>query len=97
MKGIYFTMNEIKRLTIIQSVIDKKRTAKEASILLNISERQIWRLVSKIKNEGHMGIKHKNKFNKPKHSFDPDFKKRVYDLKISDDYCDTNFLHIQQS
>ena len=96
MKGTYFTMNELKKLHIVQSVIDKKRTGKEAAKLLNISERQLWRLVKKVKNEGEVGIKHKNHFNKPKHAATEEFKDKIYKLKISNAYCDTNFSHFKE-
>lgn len=96
MKGNEFTNMELKRLNIIQSVIDGKRTGKEASITLNVTERQVWRLVAKVKSNGELGIKHRNKFNKPKHSINDDLKKQIIVLKSSDDYCDTNFSHFKE-
>lgn len=51
MKGNDYTMTEVKKMIVIQSVIDKKRTGKEASEALNLSERQIWRLVKKGKRK----------------------------------------------
>ena len=60
MKEGLYTMNEIKRISIIQSVIDKKRTQKEAANALNISERQIRKIVKRFKEEGPSGVKHKN-------------------------------------
>ena len=88
-------MNEIKKISIIQSVIDKKRTQKEAAIALNISERQIRNLVKRFKEEGPDGLKHKNKFNKPSHSFSNDFKDKIIKLKLSDVYINTNFSHFR--
>ena len=64
MKGSYYTDMELKQLNIIQSVIDKKRTGKEAANALHISERQIWRKVKSVKEQGEIGIKHKNQFHK---------------------------------
>ena len=96
MKGINFTMKELKKLTIIHSVIDNIRTAKEASISLNISERQVWRLVSKVRTEGNVGIKHKNIFNKPKHTISDDLKDKIRELKKSEMYFDTNFSHFNE-
>ena len=93
-EGIY-TMNEIKKISIIQSVIDKKRTQKEAAIALNVSERQIRNLVKRFKEEGPDGLKHKNKFNKPFHSFSNDFKDKIIKLKLSDVYINTNFSHFR--
>ena len=94
-EGIY-TMNEIKKISIIQSVVDKKRTQKEAAIALKVSDRQIRNLVKRFKEEGPDGLKHKNKFNKPSHSFSEDFKKQIIKLKLSKDYIDTNFSHFRE-
>ncbi len=96
MKGIKFNDMEIKKLIIIQSLIDSKRTAKEASNLLTISERHVWRFVSKVKNNGNIGIKHSNSLNyKPKY-ITTEFKERIVFLKLSDDYCDANFTHFKE-
>ena len=68
MKGSYYTDMELKQLNIIQSVIDKKRTGKEAASALKISERQVWRKVKSVKEQGEIGIKHRNQFHKPAHT-----------------------------
>ena len=96
MKGSYYTNMELKQLNIIQSVIDKKRTGKEAANVLHISERQVWRKVKSVKEQGEMGIKHKNQFHKPIHTIPDKKKKRIVDLKLSDKYCDTNFTHFRE-
>ena len=96
MKGIKFTEMDIEKLIVIQSVIDKKRTGKEASIKLNLSERQIWRLVNKVKNQGNIGIKHGNCFNKNPRFITTEFKEKIKVLKLSEEYCDTNFTHFQE-
>lgn len=88
-------MKELSRLTVIQSVIDKKRTAKEASEVLNISERQIWKLVKKVRTEGIEGIKHGNKSHKPAHAFSQSFKDKIITLKQSNNYCDANINHFK--
>lgn len=93
-EGIY-TMNEIKRISIIQSVIDKKRTQKEAANALKISERQVRKIVKRFREEGPDGIKHKNKMHKPSHTFSEDFKQNIINLKLSDNYIDTNFSHFR--
>lgn len=96
MKGIEYTKMELKKLNIIQSVIDGKRTGKEASISLCLTERQIWRLVGKVKNGGEEAIKHGNKLNKPSHSISNELKEKIIDLKLSDNYCDSNFSHFRE-
>ena len=96
MKGIEFTNMEIEKLIVIQSVIDGKRTGKEAGNKLDLSERQIWRLVKKVKDNGIEGIKHGNCFIKKPRFITEEFKERIKSLKLSDDYCDTNFTHFQE-
>lgn len=93
MKGIEFTEMDIEKLIVIQAVIDGKRTGKEASDKLNLSERQIWRLVKKVRENGPEGIKHKNCFIKQPRFITPELKEHIKNLKLSDDYCDTNFTH----
>lgn len=96
MKGIEFTEMDIEKLIVIQSVIEGKRTGKEASDKLDLSERQIWRLVKKVKNNGTNGIKHGNCFIKQPRFITEEFKIKIKNLKLSDDYCDTNFTHFQE-
>lgn len=96
MKGIEFTEMDIEKLIVIQSVIDGKRTGKEASDKLNLSERQIWRLVNKVRSKGAAGIKHGNCFINQPRFITEDFKEHIKNLKLSDDYCDTNFSHFKE-
>lgn len=77
MKGMEFTEMDMEKLIIIQSVIDRKRTGKEAAKKLNLSERQVWRLVNKIKSYGNEGIKHGNCFIKQPRLLTPEFKKKL--------------------
>ena len=51
MKEGTYTMDELKRINIIQSVIDKKRTQKEATNALHISERQVEKLLNDIERK----------------------------------------------
>ena len=95
MKGNYYTMKEIKKITVIQSVIEDKRTGKEASEVLGLSERQIWRLVAKIKQEGLDGIKHGNSKRIPKNKINPEIEEKIVSLKKSYKYEKANFLHFR--
>lgn len=96
MKGMEFTDMDVKKIIVIQSVIDGKKTGKQASDILNLSERQVWRLVSKVKNKGNIGIKHENCFNKHPRFITEEFKENIKNLKLSDNYCDANFTHFQE-
>ena len=54
------TCEEIRRVGIIQKVVGKALTGKEAGELLNLSTRQIKRLIRKYRDEGTSGIISKN-------------------------------------
>ena len=55
------TMREAKKFEVIQQIIKKEIKQKEASKILNISERQIRNLKKKVEKEGIEGVIHKNK------------------------------------
>ena len=94
MKGM-FTMNELKRIAVIQSVIDGIRTQKEAAKILKLSDRQIRKIIKRFKDEGPEGIKHKNKNHKPVHTLSNELKEKIIQLKLSSDYSNTNFSHFK--
>lgn len=96
MKGKYYTMTDVKKMIVIQSVIDKKRTGKEASQILKISERQIWRLVKKAKENGIDEIKHGNCNRPPTNKTSDEIINRVIELKKSHDYELANFKHFTE-
>ena len=96
MKGKYYTMTEVKRMIVIQSVIDKKRTGKEASEILKVSERQIWRLIKKAKDKGIDEIKHGNHNRIPKNKTPEEIVDKVVELKKSHNYELANFRHFTE-
>lgn len=96
MKGNVYTMTEVKKMIVIQSVIDNKRTGKEASKALNISERQVWRLVKKAKEGGIDKIRHGNYNKVPKNKVPDDIINKVIELKKSYKYELANFKHFTE-
>ncbi len=90
-----FTPRELKKILVLQAVLDKKITGKMAGEILGLSDRQVRTLKKRLRDEGPLGIMHRNKFNKPAHAFSDDFKKRIIDLKQSDKYVDTSFYHFR--
>ena len=61
-KDIYMaTEEELKRLHIIHKAIDKHVTQKEAAGILELSQRQISRIVKRIRIEGDIGIIHRSR------------------------------------
>jgi len=55
---IMISQRELKRLHIIHKVLDEELSQVEASEILLLSNRQIRRIVSKIRQEGDKGIRH---------------------------------------
>lgn len=81
MKGKIYTMKDVSRMIVIQSIIDKKRTGKEVSEVLDLSERQIWRLVKKAKDKGIDNLKHGNCNKIPKNKVTDDIINKIVEYK----------------
>ncbi len=96
MKGSCYSMKDVKKVTVIQTVIDGKRTGKEAAELLKLSERQIWRLVKKVKEGGIEGIKHGNSNKVPKNKIPSEMVDKIITLKKSYKYEKANFSHFRE-
>jgi transposase-like protein len=79
MKNGDLTMSqkEADRLSLINQVISKKITAKESSVLLRISERQVFRLLCRVREEGSKGIIHKLRGKKSNRGYTEELKKKV--------------------
>lgn len=77
------TNNDEKRFQIINKVINKVITQKEASECLDMSERQVRRLIKQVKENGLQGIIHKSK-NKPSvKKTQNEIKQRIINLKTN--------------
>ena len=94
-KGI-FTMQEAKRLAVVQSVIDKRRTGVEAARMLKLSERQTRRLVAAVRRDGAQGIIHGNRHNANHCKYSAELKEHIIELKQSKDYSLCNFTQFQE-
>lgn len=66
-----WSLKEVNRIAIIKQALDGHVTVKEAAEHLQMSERQIWRLKSRMKAEGKVGIKHKNQQRTPHNKLSP--------------------------
>ena len=58
------SQKELKRLHVIRKAIDKRIKQREAAELLELSQRQIRRLVSRVREESDKGIIHRSRGNK---------------------------------
>jgi len=93
MKGMYYTMDDAKRMFVIQTVLDKTRTGVEASKILGVTERQVWRLVKKAKEKGIENLVHGNHCRIPKNKIPDEIVAKVIELKRTHNYEDANFRH----
>ena len=86
------TQKEITRLRVVNQVIDKVITIKEAAELLNLSERQVIRLKKGVMSGGPAFIIHKNRGRKLAHAVSDKFKSTIIELKQTT-YKEDNFTH----
>ncbi len=94
MEGILtMSQREIDRLSIITQVLNKKITPSESASLLKLSERQIFRLIVRVREEGSKGIIHKLRGKKSNRGYSEKLKQRVLQIykKQYNDYGPTLF------
>lgn len=77
MKRIILSMNETKKYQVIKAVSENKKQKKRASVELNLSIRQINRLVKAYKVEGKSGFVHKNRGKTHTHAVPDEIKKQI--------------------
>lgn len=58
---IMMSERELKRLHIIQKVLDKELKQVEAVEILNLTDRQIRRIIKRVRKEGNTGVIHKSR------------------------------------
>ena len=75
---IMVRQKELKRLHVIHKVIEGTLAQKDAAGLISLTERQIRRVVKRIREEGDEGIRHRSR-GKPSHRKLP-FKERIVQL-----------------
>jgi transposase len=78
MKGILtMSQREVDRLTVIKQLEDKNLRIEEAVKILGISERQTYRILKRIRDEGSKGVIHRSRGKKSNHGYPEELKKRV--------------------
>lgn len=82
---IIMRRKELKRLHVIQKAINKGIKQKEASELLKISERQIRRVVKRVREEGEEGIIHRSRGRRAHNATDEKIKAKALRL------CETKY------
>ena len=78
MNGVLaLSKKEIDRLMIINQVEENQITVSEASELLSVSERQIYRLLKRVKEQGVKGIIHKLRGRESNRGYPKELKKKI--------------------
>jgi transposase len=89
---ITMSRKEAKRLHIIHQILDKRVTQAEAASLVGVSDRQIRRLVRRIRHEGDEGICHRSRGKASNHRIAGKVKEKALRL-FREKYRDFNITH----
>ena len=89
---IIMSRREAKRLHIIHQALDKKFTQAEAASVIGLSDRQVRRIIRRLREEGDEGICHRSRGKASNRQIRPKIKKRVLEL-FRTRYADFNLVH----
>jgi len=97
MKERMVTMSkkEIQRFEVISKVKEGYLTIREASRILNLSERQVKRLKKGVKQEGAIALIHKNRGWKPAKSILEKVREEVVNRALLPEYDGINYSHFR--
>lgn len=84
---IMLSLKELKRLKVIQNVINKRITQVTAAAIIGLSERQIGRLTKAVRKEGDRGVAHKSRGKTSNRKISEEVKEKVLRL-YKDKYQD---------
>lgn len=77
---IMLSSKEIRRVKIINEVLDKQMTQVEAGEFLSLSDRQVRRIACRVKDEGDKGICHRGRGKQSNCSIGDEIKSRIISL-----------------
>lgn len=95
MRGVTFTMEDMRRYSVVKAVMERKMTNGEGAAALGLSVRQLKRIKKKVTRYGVIGIRHGNCGRPPAHAFSETFKKRVIRM-AQRRYKEFNFSHLAE-
>lgn len=93
---ITMSRREAKRLHIIHQALDQKITQGEAAELIEVSDRQIRRLIRRVREEGDEGICHRSRGKASNRCIPKKVKKRALKL-FREEYADFNLVHATET
>ena len=95
MRKVELRMNEEQKYLTIKAVVEGKMKKKTASLKLNLSLRQINRLIIVYKEKGKSGFVHGNRSRKPSNAIDSSISNKIIQL-YKDKYQGFNFTHFTE-
>jgi transposase len=89
------TMRDQQRIEAIQALMDARLTVAEAAQVLGRSERQVWRLLARAREDGLAGLVHAGRGREPVNKSDDRLWQRVLKL-VDEKYRGVNDRHLQE-
>jgi len=77
---IKMNIAELKRLHIISKVLEKQMKQVEAAEILNLTDRQLRRIVKRVREEGEVGVIHRNRGKSSNRAYPADLKGTILKL-----------------
>jgi transposase len=95
MERVTLTQKELKRVKVLERLLDGRMSSAEAAESLGVTCRQLRRLKSKYTQEGEKGLIHGNRGREPKHALSEEVRTTVVRL-FEEKYSDSNFCHCSE-
>lgn len=89
------TMGEVKKIDVLQRVIGGRLSREEACLVLRLSERQVYRLLKRLKGQGVSGMVHGNRNRASPRRIKDKLRKRIISL-AQGKYRDINDTHLRE-
>lgn len=92
---ILMSTREVKRVCVIERLVDRLLTVREAAELLEVSVRHTYRLKARYLSEKEKGLVHKSRGRKPKHTIAQETRQLIIKLYQSK-YSGSNYKHFSE-
>jgi transposase len=92
---VTLNQEEQRRVLVLNEVISGRLTAGRAGELLELSERQVWRILAAYRKEGAAAVAHGNRGRKPMNTLEEALRERVLELARTK-YAGFNHLHMSE-
>jgi type II secretory pathway component PulF len=87
MEQYHMTKKEMRKLQVVEKLIDKSVTLKEACQILELSSRQLLRLKKGVRIYGALSVVHKNRAREPNNAVGKSLCQKIINLGSFKKYC----------